>query len=112
MIPISTFNLMVAVDLVLIIYSVIDHENRLYANIVTTFLSGLLAAFLGYAINTEAVYDDLGGVLTVVASPSIGYFLYFVSTIMFFYTALMLYEVIDNAFANKREQEQMKLEEE
>jgi hypothetical protein len=101
MIPISTFNLLVVVDILFIIYAVIDHRNRIYANIVIAFLGGLLSAFLGQAAISEAVYDVIGGVQTVVTTPSIGYFMAFISLIMFSYTMFMIYEVITELLEQK-----------
>lgn len=99
MIPISTFNLMIVIDILFIVYSVIDHRNRLYANVITSFLAGLLSAFLGVAIISGAVYD--GSVANVVDSPSVGYFLAFVSMIMFAYTMFMAYEILNEVFEKK-----------
>jgi hypothetical protein len=101
MIPISTFNLLVIIDILFVIYCVVDHKNRLYANVIIAFLSGLLSAFLGVAIISDAVYD--GTVTTIVNSPSIGYFLGFISVIMFAYTLFMAYEVIQEQFEEKAE---------
>jgi hypothetical protein len=101
MIPISTFNLLLVIDILFIIYVVIDHRNRLYANVVFAFVAGLLAAFLGQASISEAVYDVIGGTLTVVSTPSIGYFMGFLSLIMFAYTMFMAYEIIQEQFEAK-----------
>jgi ABC-type transport system involved in multi-copper enzyme maturation permease subunit len=111
MIPLSTFNLLIAVMLLLIIYSVIDHKNQLYANIVTAFLSALLAAFLASVISTDVVYDVIGGITTMVSSPSIGYFLQLVSTVMFGYTLFMAYGVISKSLGDKKAQTSFKNEE-
>ena len=107
MIPLSTFNLLIIVDILFIIYAVIDHRNRLYANIIMAFIAGLLSAFLATAIMNHIVYDGL--LMTtqscspclVADIPSVGYFLYLLSTIMFIYTMVMIYEVINEAFEKK-----------
>ena len=102
MIPISTFNLLVVVDILFIVYAIIDHKNRLYANVVIVFLAGLLSAFIASAISSDAVYEVVGTTATVVNSPSVGYFFYFVSTIAFAYTVFMAYEIIDEVLQAKK----------
>lgn len=101
MIPVSTFNVLLAVDILFILYSVIDHENRLYSNIVTAFLAGLLSAYMYVMISTEMVYDELIGEVHFVTSPSAGFFFVMLSMIMFGYTLFMVYEVIDIALQKK-----------
>jgi predicted membrane protein len=103
MIPISTFNLLVVVDILFIVYAIIDHRNRLYANVVIVFLAGLLSAFIASAISSDAVYEVVGATATVVNSPSVGYFFYFVSTIAFAYTVFMAYEIIDEVLQQKKQ---------
>ena len=101
MIPISTFNLLVIIAVLFAIYSIIDHRNRLYGNVIMAFMSGLLSAFLASAIATDAVYEIVAGVVTPVNSPSVGYFLYFVCMVMFTYTIIMAYEIINEEFQKK-----------
>lgn len=103
MIPISTFNLLVVIGILLVIYAVIDNRNRLYANIPSAFLAALMFAFLGSAISTDAVYESIGGVATAVNSPSVGYVMYFIAVIMFVYTLLMVYDVLMETLAKKSE---------
>lgn len=102
MIPISTFNLLVVVDILFIVYAIIDNRNRLYADLVIVFLAGLLSAFIASAISSNAVYEVIGTTQTAVNSPSIGYFFYFVSTIAFAYTVFMAYEIIDGIWKDKQ----------
>lgn len=102
MIPVSTFNVLIAVDILFIIYAIIDHENRLYANIVVAFISAVLSAFLNVMISTEMVYDEVSGAMHFITSPSVGYFFLLISTIMFVYTIFMVYEVIDAAAEDKK----------
>ena len=122
MIPILLFSMLVVSGIAMLIYSMIDHKNRLYANVVIAFLSGLLEAFLGSAISVGAVYETVTtGVSMVVVnmtnatsntqlnilpieSPSVGFFLYFVSTIAFSYTIFMAYEIVDEALQSREEQ--------
>jgi hypothetical protein len=103
MIPISFFNVMVVIDVFFIAYSVIDHRNRLYANVVLAFLAGMLSAYLALAIQSGIVYDTIGGSINIINSGSAGNFLYLVSTVMFVYTIIMVYEVLDEAFQKKKQ---------
>lgn len=111
MIPISTFNLLIVIDILFIVYAIIDHRNRLYANVVIVFLAGLLSAFIASSISTDVVYEVVGVTPTVINSPSIGYFFYFVSTIAFAYTIFMAYEIIDEVLQAKKQQSALKNEE-
>ena len=101
MIPISTFNLLVAVDIAFILYSVIDYENRLYANIVAAFIAAILSGFLGTIISTETVYDELSCTIHFINSLSIGLFLGFISFVMFVYTIYMLWGAYEENKAYK-----------
>lgn len=101
MIPILLFVIFVLVDLVLAMFSVVDHQNRLYANVVFAGVSALLAAYLASAISSVIVYDEIGGVVHVITSPSAGNFLNLFSTVMWVYTIIMVYEVINEAFEKK-----------
>lgn len=102
MIPLSTFNLLIAVDILFVIYSVIDHENRLYANIAIAFLAGILSAFISSIVSTSVVYSEISGVIDIVNSPSVGYLFLLISTVMFVYTVFMVYEVINEATQAKK----------
>lgn len=55
MIPISTFNLIFAAALLLLLYSVVDNKNNLYANIVSAVVSGILFQWLSQAATIGAV---------------------------------------------------------
>lgn len=109
MIPISTFNALVVINILFIIYSVVDHRNRLYANITIAFLAALLSAFLGVAIISEAVYEVVGTTMVSLDSPSVGYFMYLISTVMFAYALFMIYEVINEQFEEKKNREEQEL---
>lgn len=55
MIPTPTFNLLLAVAVLLLMYSVIDNKNNLYANIVSAVISGILFQWLSQAATIGAV---------------------------------------------------------
>lgn len=101
MIPVSTFNMLVTVAILLGLYAMIDHQNRLYSNIVSAFLSAISFSFLAAATSSYALYDVIGGVKTTFITPSVGYLLYLFSIFMFGYTLFMIYEVIDEQFQMK-----------
>lgn len=58
MIPISLFNVLIAVMVLLVIYSFVDTRNKLYGNIVAAFLAALLGVFLGVVIVIGIVQYD------------------------------------------------------
>lgn len=110
MIPLSTYNMMIAIAIVLGLYSMVDHQNRLYSNIVAAFLSAVSLSFLAAAITSNAVYDIIAGIQTSVNSPSIGYLIYLFSIFMFGYTLFMAYEIIDEQFQAKEMAQQQEEE--
>lgn len=58
MVPLAIFTMLAAGVFLLMIYSFIDHQNRIYANIITAFLCALLAAYLGSLAWTGTVYES------------------------------------------------------
>jgi hypothetical protein len=100
MIPVSTFNMLIAVDLILIIYSVIDLRNKMYANIIAAFLASILAGYLAVVMNAGIVqYSDATSVQDASISIIIGIF----AVTMMVYTLLMVFEA--------REEKRMEAEE-
>ena len=93
MIQTSTFNIMLAVGFAMILYSVIDHRNRIYANIALSFISGIIFAYLANAISL--------GVVESGASASFGDIMKLISLFAFGYTLFMGYEVVDEEFQKK-----------
>lgn len=87
MIQTTTFNLLLAAALLMFLYAVIDHRNRLYANIVIIVASAITFAYLGEAISI--------GVVTGGTSTSTGFLLKLLSTLAFGYSIFMAYDVID-----------------
>lgn len=110
MIPVNTFNMLIAFDIVLIVYSIVDHENRLYANIATMVIAAIVARFIGVAAVSNVVYDVVGTTPTVMNSPSLDTLMYFVSVVMFAYAVLMVAEVIDEAMKEKESKKAQALE--
>jgi len=106
MIPISTLNMLIAVNLIMVVYSIVDHKNRIYANVVVAVTSAILSAFIAAAAVSGAVYDVVGITVTVMNSPSLQNLFNFISTVMFVYSIIMIYEVIVEV--NQRKQDKLK----
>jgi hypothetical protein len=89
MIPVTTFNLLIAADLILIVYSVIDLRNKMYANIVAAFLASVLAGYLSVVMAAGIVIFDDG---TTIQDTSISIIIGIFAVVMMVYTLLMVYE--------------------
>jgi uncharacterized membrane protein len=112
MIPIDLFMVMVGAVFVLAIYSWIDHNNKVYANIIAAFLSAILAGFCSTVVSTDTVYDAWYCTYNTTSfghncqevifnSPSYGFALGFVSFVMFVYTIYMLWGAYEEHKAYK-----------
>jgi hypothetical protein len=97
MIPISLFNVLVAVMVLLVLYSFIDYRNRFYGNIVTAFLSSILATYLSVMISIGVVQYDpaTAGNGVLIVDASIGYILLAFGVTMMIYFLVMIYDVYD-----------------
>ena len=102
MIQTSTFNILITLGFAMLLYSTIDHRNRIYSNIVFAFLSGITFAYLADAITL--------GVVASGVSASLGSLLKLISTFAFAYVAFMAYEVVDEEFQKKELAEREKNE--
>jgi len=60
MIPLSTFNIMVAVVVLLVIYAWVDYRNKMYGNIAAAIIASLVSALLAILIYIGAVENDAG----------------------------------------------------
>lgn len=89
MISLSTFNMLIAVMLVLVIYSVIDLRNKMYANIVTAFLSSFIGGYLSVAVAAGIVQYNDG---TLIQDASLGTVLFLIAIVMGIYALYMVYE--------------------
>lgn len=108
MIPLSLFNMLGAVAVVLMLYSFIDTRNKYYGNIVSAFVSSLVSGFLAVAISIGIVqYDpvvtgiDCATCTTAIVDPATGYVLLLFSVIGMIYGMFMLYEAWVEARDNK-----------
>lgn len=90
MIPTSTFNLLLAVAVLLFLYSVIDNKNNIYSNIVTSTVAGILFMWLSQAATIGA---------STISSASVGDIAALFGWISFGYAVFMaadaVFEVIN-----------------
>ena len=108
------FWVLVAVDAVLILYSFIDHDNRVYANVITAFLAFLLSGMLAfYALGgivgenvptvTEKIVNWSGSdsvtsysyatTFTPMQDIALGYFIGFIAIAMFIVMMLFILDI-------------------
>jgi hypothetical protein len=90
MIPVSTFNMLIAVDLILIVYSVIDLRNKMYANIIAAFLASVLAGYLAVVINAGIVQQSDGVAIQDASLAIVPFGL--ICVVMMIYTILMVFD--------------------
>ena len=60
MMPISTFNILLVVFILLVLYSWVDHRNKIYANIAAAIVSIIIGGLLSILIFIGAVQDASG----------------------------------------------------
>lgn len=87
MITISMFNVLAVMALAMLVYAMIDYENKMYAHIAMAFISGFVFLYLGTAIGTGIVYDPTGAAANTDASLSV--LLQFLAVVAWVYTLLM-----------------------
>lgn len=92
MMHLSTFNLLVSVVVVLVLYSVIDHHNKIYANIALAIVAALTSALLAILVYMGAVQTDSGVVVS--DFPTAGILLLF-SILIAVYSFFMTWEAKD-----------------
>jgi len=102
MIPLSTFNLLISVLVVLMLYSVIDYRNKLYANIATALIADIIGGLLAILVYIGAVQTD-NGATTISDMPTAGVLL-FITVVMLAYTAYMILDAKDEY---EKEQERL-----
>lgn len=60
MIPLSTFNVLLVVVVLLTIFALVDYRNKLYGNIAAAILASIVSALLAILIYIGAVENDAG----------------------------------------------------
>ncbi len=88
MISIGVFNILIAVVILLFIYSIADLDNRIYGNIIAGFLCTLFAGYVAVIANTGIVED--GGVVMQDLSLQIMFIMF--TGVMMIYTLYMTVE--------------------
>lgn len=82
MIPISTYNLLVAVFVIFVLYSLIDYKNKFYANIASAIIASLFGIYLAAMIYLGSVEYSDGTVISdlsvaiIILIPTIGMMVY------------------------------------
>ena len=87
MITISMFNMLTVVAVALLIYAVIDYQNKMYAHIAMAFIAGFIFLYLGIAASAGIVYDPTGTSTNKDASLSVLF--QFLAVASWVYTLLM-----------------------
>lgn len=64
MIPLSTFNVVLAVIVLLVIYAWADNRNKLYGNIAAAILASLIGTLMAILVYIGAVVDDSGAAVS------------------------------------------------
>lgn len=89
MIALSTFNLLVAIVILLVIYSWVDYRNGMYGNIVSAVLASLIGSSLSIMAYIGAIENDAGTQITDVFTFAV---LLFISIVSAIYAILMIME--------------------
>lgn len=94
MIPLSTFNLMIAVFILFVIFSLVDYANKFYANIASSIIASLFGIYLSAMIYLGAVVYPDG---TAISDLSIALILFIPTLGMMIYSYIMAYDAWDEA---------------
>ena len=89
MIPVSTFNMFVALGIVFSLFSVIDLKNKMYANIVAAFIASMMWGYLSVIMAAGIVQYDSG---LAIQDASIGIIMFFIAIVFGIYALLMVYD--------------------
>lgn len=101
MIPLSTFNILLMVVILLVIYSWVDYRNKLYGNIAAAIIASIVGTLLTILVYIGAVQTDAGA--TVQDMPTAGVLL-LISLVIGVYSFFMAWDAKD-----EYEKEQEKL---
>jgi O-antigen ligase len=100
MIPLSTFNILLVAVVLLVIYSWVDHRNKLYGNIAAAILASLIGILLSILVYLGAVQTDAG--ISVSDVPTAGVLL-IISVLIGVYAFIMAMEAKDEYDSFKEE---------
>lgn len=101
MIPLSTFNILLVVVVLLVIYAWVDYRNKLYGNIAAAILASLIGTLLAILIYIGAVESSTG--TQVSDLPTAGVLL-IISILIGVYAAFMVWDAKDEY---ERDQEKL-----
>jgi len=94
MIPITTFNLMIAIFVLFIIFSLVDYANKFYANIASAVIASLFGIYLSAMIYLGAVEYPDG---SAAQDLSLALILFIPTLGMMIYAYIMAYDAWDEA---------------
>ena len=92
MIPISTFNLLIAVFVVFVLYAIADYRNKFYANIVSAGIASFIGLYLSSMIYLGNVEYSNG---TAISDLSLAIILFIPTLAMMVYTYLFAYDAYE-----------------
>jgi len=94
MIPLSTFNLMIAIFVLFIIFSLVDYANKFYANIASAIVAICFGLYLSAMIYLGSVEYPDG---TAIPDLSLALILFIPTLGMMIYAYIMAYDAWDEA---------------
>jgi glycerol uptake facilitator-like aquaporin len=127
MIPIILFAILVIILFALIIYSLMDNENRLYGNVIGAIIAAIMSAMLGQMLlagvvgdtqmilNGTNATDDMNSSITTtytylpytttIVDTTTAYLLWFVSSAMFILGIMMIVDALSQKFEARGDDE-------
>ena len=87
MITTSIFNVLAVIAVALLIYSVADYKNKMYANVAMAFVAGFIFLYLGIISGAGVIYDPTGE--TTSSDSSLSVLFQFFATVSWVYSLLM-----------------------
>jgi uncharacterized membrane protein YesL len=101
MIPLSTFNTLIVIFILLVIYALVDYRNKLYGNIAAAIIASIVGTLLTILVYIGAVQTDAG--VTVQDLPTAGVLL-LISLVIGVYSFFMVWDAKDEY---EKEQERL-----
>ena len=87
MITTSIFNVLAVIAVALLVYSVADYKNKMYANVAMAFVAGFIFLYLGIVAGAGIIYDPTGS--TTSSDSSLSVLFQFFATVSWVYALLM-----------------------
>ncbi len=89
MIPITLFNISIAIGILLFLYAIIDYNHEFYANIIAAFVSGVTFMYCSSVVGAGGVYDVVAGAQHAITDMGSSVLLQYFADIAFVYCLLM-----------------------